>query len=507
MTNSKTTPSLSLSRRDLLRGASATAGAYAASQVLGGSRIARADDKRPPKFLIVLGASGGASVIDGPMAIRATESKNARTVNCYEDANVTTALGDLRAVKHVAPSVGPIPYAIDIDQASFIRKYGVDMQVVTATTTSVNHSVAQRRSVTGNEAWRGRTLQELVALEYGSGLALPNVHLSTGSEFTARGTDGSLPAYAFGETIADPLLWPLSTHGSRGIAGANQDMVARARTLRDDKLRKASQFSRIFDGAPNLKKWRALRAGQEQFEKADLITKLMLAAEGDAYPLRNAGLSEAPVAAGVRAKFPNFERDPLEAQAAMAFLMITQGVSVTATISASFGFVYTGKPGSADEPLEAGGVKNLPIAFDFSHTSHRAAQAFMWERMYRTAGSLIDLLKATEYAGGESYWDRAMIYIPTDFGRTKVRPEDAPDFGSGHDLNNGFVMLSPMLKGGRVLGGVDPDSGMTYGFSLATGAPEKGRTTSEKEVFGGILNTLGVTTTGSGLPDVPAMRR
>jgi hypothetical protein len=495
----------SLSRRNLLSGAAAAAGAAALSR-LTDLRSAHADDTKTPKFLIVIGATGGASLLDGPLAIRASESKNARTLNAYEDANVIS-VGDLRAVKHEAPSLGPIPYAVATSQEAFMRKYGSDMLVVTATTTSVNHNIAQRRAVTGNEAWAGRTLQELVALEYGSKLPVPNAHLVTGTQFTDRGSDASISSRAFGETIADPLLWPLSMSGSKGIAGADRsDLIAKARSLRDVKLRQASQFSRIFDGAPNLQKWRNLQADKAAFEQADLITKLMIATDSPKYPLAKHGLASSPLAEKVRAKFPNYERDPMESQAALAYLMLTQGVSATATLGATFNFVYTGAP-LANGDLEPGGVKNTPIAFDFSHTTHRATQAFMWDRMYGTAASLIDLLKSTEFAGGQSYWDRTMIYIATDFGRTKNRPEDAPDFSSGHDLNNGFVLMSPMLKGGKVLGGVNPDTGLTYGFDLATGAPQPGRETSEKEVFGGMLNALGVTTTGSGLPDVPAMRR
>jgi hypothetical protein len=490
-----------ISRRSLLGGTAALGGA-AGLMRLG---VARAADEPAPKFLIVLGATGGASLIDGPLAIRASESRNAQKINCYDDVNLSSHFDGLRAVKHSAPVIGALPFPVATNQAEFMQKYGKDMLVVTASTTSVNHSLAQRRSITGNEAWSGRTLQELVALEYGRQAIIPNAHLVTGTEFTSRGTDISLSSRVFGETIADPLLWPLSLHGFKGIAGGERaDLVEKARFLRDEKLRQTSQFSRIFDGAPSLQKWRTLQKERPAFEKADLISKLMIAADGPQFPLAKNGLSSSALANRVRAKFPNFERDPMDAQAALAYLLLTQGVSVTATLGASFNFVYAGEPGTMLDPAQ---VKNLPIAFDYSHNAHRGAQAFMWNRMYRTIGSLIDLLQATEFGGGQSYWDRTMLYVATDFGRTKERPDNAPDFSSGHHLNNGFVLFSPMLKAGRVLGGVNPDTGMTYGFNLKTGAPETGRSTSEKEVFGGILNALGVSTSGSGLPDVPAMRR
>lgn len=498
--------SIRISRRGLLTGASIVAGA----SVLGGSSgIGRAEDPKKPRFLIVLGANGGASLIDGPLAIRASESANAATINAYADAQVTApGPGGIRAVAYDASKIGPIPYAVATKQEDFVKRRGKDMMVVTATTTSVNHAVAQRRSVTGNEAWLGRTLQEAVAMQYGAGLALPNVHLVTGSDFTSRGSDASLPAYAYGETVADPLLWPLGLHGFRGVPGGDRpDLVAKARAMRDGRLSKVSRFSQTFDNAPALKKWRALRGSQGAFESADLISKLMIVADGDKYPLSKHGLVSSPTADKVRARFPDYEKDPLEAQAALAYLLLTQGVSCTVTLGANANFVYTGDKPYGSGGLANGAVKNLPIAFDYSHTSHRGAQAFMWERMYRIADGLIELLSSTELGGGESYWDRSMIYVATDFGRTKTRPANAEDFGTGHDLNNGSVILSPLAKGGTILGGVDPGTGLTYGFDPVSGAPDKGRTTAEKEVYAGILGAMGVDTSGSGLPDVPAMRK
>ena len=61
-------------------------------------------------------------------------------------------------------------------QSEFVAKHKQDMMVVTLTGTSVNHGIAQKRAITGNEAWSGRTLQELVALEYGDGYADPERH-------------------------------------------------------------------------------------------------------------------------------------------------------------------------------------------------------------------------------------------------------------------------------------------------------------------------------------------
>jgi hypothetical protein len=63
-----------------------------------------------------------------------------------------------------------------------------------------------------------------------------------------------------------------------------------------------------------------------------------------------------------------------------------------------------------------------------------------------------------------------------------------------------------MLKGNRVLGGVDPLTALTYGFDPVNGAADKGRATTEAEIFSGVLDVLGVDTTGAGWPSATAFR-
>jgi hypothetical protein len=75
-------------------------------------------------------------------------------------------------------------------------------------------------------------------------------------------------------------------------------------------------------------------------------------------------------------------------------------------------------------------------------------------------------------------------------------------------MNNGFLMLSPALKGNTVLGGVDPNTAKVYGFDPETGTPLPAETLSnERNNFAGVLHTLGVDTSGSGLPDARAYRK
>jgi hypothetical protein len=486
-------------RRNLLRALAggAAAGSLGALWPRQGRAAAEA-----PRFLIVLTAEGGASVIDGPMAIRASESPSAATLNCYADAAVANVAGTpFRAVASRHDALGPIPYKFSSDQAPFVKKHGADMMVATLRGTSVNHLVAQRRAVTGNEAWSGRTLQEAVALQYGEGALLPNVHLTTGNGFTELGGDPSMPSRCLGEPVAEPRLWPLSLHGSRGTAaGDRPDLVARARALREGKLEPASAFGGVFRNASALRQWNDARGpARDGVEAADLISRLMLYPEGPGLPLSQYGLSTSPDAAALWARFPNLTTDPLDAQAALAFLLIKYRISVTVTLGPGGQFI-----GDTGAGLT---VQNPPIAFDFSHQGHRATQGFMWDRIYRVADGLIDLLKAEEFAAGESLWDRTVIYLATDFGRTKNRPANAPDFGTGHDLNNGVVLLSPLVNGGKLLGGVDPATALTHGFDPDAGTPDPNRQMTEREIYAGILHALRVDTSGSGLPDMRAMRK
>jgi hypothetical protein len=157
--------------------------------------------------------------------------------------------------------------------------------------------------------------------------------------------------------------------------------------------------------------------------------------------------------------------------------------------------------------LGEGDIVNTPISFDFSHQANREVQALMWDRQLKVADKLITLLKNEEFAGGQSYWDRSMMYFPTEFGRSRNRPDNAMTFGSGHELNNGFLVVSPLANGGRVLGGVDPNSLMTYGFDPLTGRPDPKRTMTEEEIYSGLVQALGVDTAGAKLPDMKAMRK
>ncbi len=457
---------------------------------------------KPAKFLIVISASGGASIIDSFLAVRESECATPTKLNCFPDASVTTVAGTaLRATKYAAPSLGAINIPVSTDQAPFVTKHKQDMLVATCTGTSVNHVIAQKRSLTGNGAWNGRTLQEAMALEYGADFPIPNVNMGSGG-YLERGADDGLPSYCYSEAVANAALWPLGLDGVKGIKGApDKELVQLARKLRNEKLDPESIFARTFAKSDRLTRWYEQRgAPQERLEAMDLITKLNILPDAPPQiPLTEYGLSASPDAAKLRGVFPNFFTDPFEGQAAAAFLLLKYKVSCAVTLGPNFNVVLAG-----------GNLSNPPLAFDYSHNDHRGAQAVMWARILGVVDRLADLLKAEVFdtATGESYWDRTLVYVATDFGRTKARASNTGTFGTGHDLNNGFLIVSPMAKGNTILGGVNPNTAQTYGFDPQTGTPDVNKTLSnERDIYAGVLHTLSVNTTGSGLPDARAFRK
>ena len=276
------------------------------------------------------------------------------------------------------------------------------------------------------------------------------------------------------------------------------------RAHRNTVFEPATRFQQIMQDSPRLVQWQDLRGTpQQRIEGMDLITGLMVKEDGADFPLSDFGLSESPAAQAVRAVFPNTELDPLEAQAALAFLLLKYRVSVSVTMGPNFDFVYD----DSQAFLADNSVINPPLAFDSSHQGHRSGQAVVWARIYRVIDGLISLLQAEDFGDGTSMWDRTMIYVASDFGREKKRPDGARDWGTGHHVNNGIQVFSPLVPGDTLLGGVDSDTGLTYGFDPLSGAPEPGRNNTEPEIFSGLLGALGVDTSGSGLPDVPSMRR
>jgi hypothetical protein len=460
------------SRRRFLR----TAGLCAGSLLLP-ARAARA--AAPTRYLFTIAAFGGASIIDSFLPVREDESKNGARLTTFKDVHVLQPDGsNLRCVAPLNESFQYTPSRYS--QSTFLQRHAADTVVMTVENSSVVHITAQQRSLNGGgSANRGRTIMETVAQQYGEGMLLPAANMATGG-FLIPGTDPGLSARLAQVSVTDPASFPVSLHGSFGLPKpVPESMLNRARQARD-RAEEQSDFWRTHLGTETLRKYLELQERAVGIERGGLMPQLLLRD----FP----GLSAAPEIARIREYLPSLETDLFEAQAALAFLLVKNGHTVAAAIG----------PNNAQTTETVDGRRVTQIyptqTFDASHTGHRAGQSASWSRTFRVADSLIRLLKDTEdpRACGESMWANSLVYFATDFGRDKVRPENSLTFGSGHDLNNGTILVSPLLRGNRVYGGVDPDTCRTYGFDRSTGEPDRGTTMSEADVFGVICQALGV---------------
>ncbi|MCU0674126.1 MAG: twin-arginine translocation signal domain-containing protein [Myxococcota bacterium] len=472
-----------MNRRSFLRhlatGAAAVSTASALSLLPFRSRAKAAP---PPgrKFLFVISASGGGSILDSLLPVAASEVSTparAATLLAFPDEAIAQPTGSaIRCVRNLR--LGGT-FSNDYDPADFVAAHFRDLAVVTVENTSVNHVVAQKRAITGAGIDGGRTIMEAVAMRHGDGLLLPNVNLASGGYLEPG--DAPVPDRVRGEVVTRPELFASATHGYRGIPRApSASVIERARSARrnlDAISPLASRPSALRDRYLELRD--ELAPG---LESADLITKLMLLSESPDTPLSEFELAQSPDGPALAAQFPLLGVDRLQTQAAIAFLLVKHGVSCSVT----FG------PGFEPSFLPDGSILDTPIAFDFSHNDHVTTQNTMWSRIFEVADGLIRMLKTVEYDDGSTLWDASLIYVATDFGRSKERPAGSLTFGSGHHLNNGNVFVSPRLKGNRVFGGVDPETCLTYGFDGRTGEPRRDEVMREGHLYSLVAHALDV---------------
>ena len=485
------------SRRDLLQMALAT-GLLSAVDLTAGSR-ARASqatmqtvDPKDRKLLFILGAWGGASIIDSFMAVSESDSGDlfgAQSLNVFPDAGLVKPDGSNLRVPTVLDDYG-IFEKPSFAMADFVKLHGADVAAIGHSVTSVNHTIGQQRALNGAGINRGRTLMEAMALRYGGGMVLPNCNMAADG-YTRNGADATVPAEARHELISSPLLFATGTHGSRGVAGAPDDaLFQRARAARKS-LEEKSVFGRTFVDDLRRQKFLASRDSQSPLiERANVFDKLLLTDPAKLDP--KYGVTLDPLAVAVRATLPGIETDRLQGQIGLAFLLAYHGISTSVTMGYSQDAYVTPE----------GKIVNSPIAFDFSHNNHRVAQSLMWSRTLGLLDTLITLLKTHDYLGDPTLgkmWDRSLVYIATEFGRDKVRPFLSDSWGTAHDLNNGSVIISPLLKGNAVYGGVDPTTCLTYGFDPNTGVADKTAVMSESDVYGIIAHALDL--------DAPAAKR
>ena len=481
-------------RRSLLQGMGSAAALASASSLLH-SRRARAQVAADRKFLFVIAAAGGGSIIDSLLPIVDNESANAPNLVSFPSSLVVKPNGsNLRCVHSPFPiELGG--FRIVGQLLPFLQRHGSDVAVMTQECTSVNHLIAQKRSLTGAGINGGRTLLEAAALTHGGGLLLPAVNMCE-SGYLEPGDDATVPDAARAVAVADALLFPFATDGVRGLKNMpSRALIDRARAIRN-RVDDDSVFGITFKNAPFRRAFIDARTRLAPTMEANhLITKLTMVANSVQVPLTEFDLESSPDGASVRAQFPSLATDPFEAQGALAFLLARHGVSCALALSPSF------------NPLLQPDLKNTPLAFDFSHTSHTLTQYAMWSRVLRTADGLINLLKAQDLDDADpslgKMWDRSLVYIATDFGRDKTRPAGSFDFGTGHHLNNGNILVSPLLNGNRVYGGVDVNTALTFGFDPLTGAPAPGTLMREGEVYSAVAHALGIDFDGR--IDMPCM--
>jgi len=458
-----------LTRRETLKGALAAVAALPLSTAF--VRDARAADANM-RYLFVLCANGGADIRNAflPLSL----SQVATTIRSQPDADIRT-VGGHRCVERVSPKrfyvgAGTAPRQNGPVQRGFLERHGANLAVMTATGTSVNHNVAARRWLNGaGMVQHGRTLLEAHAMRYATAdMPLAAVNMSNGG-YVGDGDDPSVLPYARAETVANALLLGMATHPSQGVLPASrgarqQALLARARAVRE-QLDAQSPLVQRHAASPLLQTFRRHRqTAVPLMEELDLITQLAVIGSGN-LQLPQYGLAPSPHLALLNSVgFTALQEDPFMAQAAMAFLLVKSGASCAVALGApSAPMAGPGYPGYSFT------LQHTPIAYDFSHTDHEATQLAMWDRTLRMGDGLIQLLKATPDGDG-TMWDKSLIYIATEFGRTATKPAGSDEFGTGHELNNGVAIISPLIQGNRVFGEVDPTTGLTTGWNGSSGA-------------------------------------
>lgn len=468
-----------IQRRQLLKWAAASGVApWMVPGMIGGSAIGAPNDK---KLLFIIAASGGASIVDAFLPV--TSSTPGAFSGAYADTLIDQPAGSqIRCVKPI-PGI-KIQGAIDLGNgyslATLLSKHKDDMIIVPQECTSVNHIVAAQRAMTGDNIFGGRTLAEACAQQYGAGLLLANCNMANGG-YLSNGTHPETALYAKGEPVADPLTFAFGTHGFKGISSAPDGaLLEQARKIRN-RIEQVSAFGKRYGTQQGITQYIASRqALLSAAESGNFIGKLMLLQQGPQSDLKAFGLESSPDMNLLLSKFANLGTDNFESQAALGFLLAKYGLTVAVTMSPSSVPVFEG----------ANRVINPPLAFDFSHTDHRSTQNAMWSRMGKVIDGLIDLLKTSDYNGDPSQgkmWDRSLIYVATEFGRDKIAGGS-----SGHHLNNGNLLISPLLKGNKVYGGVDPNTGLTFGANPLSGEPENGKRFREGHLYSLVAQALGI---------------
>ncbi len=446
--------------------------------------LPRQDAGRHEKLLLVISAGGGASLVDSFLPV--VSSAENTGIRSYSPGMIESVPGSaFLTVKPYPYTVGK-PSNTDYSMAHFLQAHGQDLAVLTQTCSSVNHLVGSQRSLNGNGADRGRTLMEQVAEAYGQNSLLPNVNMSLGG-YALHGSDANLKPYAKAEVVADAQLFPLALHRDQRIAGsAAPELLAEARALRD-RIDRRSAAGQSQGRSALIRDYLSLRNNIPRLEAGQLLESLMFFDQARFRQTVRLSEERSEILQKVRARFPHYASDAFEAQAALSFLLFRYGLSTSVTMGLDDQVRF--QDGPQDKEL-----LHLPLAFDWSHNHHQGAQNTMWRRLLSTLDRLIQLLKEEDYLGDPALgkiWDRSLVYIASEFGRDRENNQ-----GSGHHLNNGHLVISPLMQGNRVYGGVDPRTGLTFGYDPSTGRADSSRQMTEADTYSAVLAALGVSFAG-----------
>lgn len=464
----------------------------ARAAVLGGPRSGSPRSVRSEKLLIVVTANGGASIVDSFLPLLGSEQN--QQLRSYKPADIDIEAGSAFACVRPIPYTLGVPVDTTYEMRTFLRRHGSDAAVVTHSGTSVNHLIAAQRSLNGNGVNRGRTLMEAVAAQHGRHMLLPNINMGLGG-YGLSGSDPELPREARAEAVADALLFPLALDRNERIAGrASSELLDAARQVRRELDQK---FHAKYQQSALLADFVRYQANIPKLEAAQLLEALMFFDQARLGPaLSRDAVAPSPLLAKVRTTFPAYASDPLEAQAALAFLLLRYGLSTSVTLGLDDLVRFSEEEDSKE-------ILHLPLAFDWSHNHHQGAQNSMWRRLLSTMDRFIQLLKDEDYLGqpeAGKIWERSLLYVATEFGRDREKRT-----GSGHHLNNGSLLLSPRLNGNRIYGGLDPLTGLTYGFDPLTAEPDPKRQLEEADLYSLVLQILEVEF--SGQRSFPALRK
>jgi hypothetical protein len=415
-----------------------------------------------PQLLLIVVANGGASMIDCFLPIESTSSNT--DIYTYSNSLIENVTGsNFKCVKSLdtSSSLGlPDP---NFEMKTFLLNHSSDMALISQDTSSVNHHVAAQRVLNGDGFYRGTKITELNSNAHGANFSLANINLAGGGFGVAGGNEGLID-YAKALRVATAPSVAFSTHRFKGIDyGISESNVKLARLIRN-KLEQKAQGILLWKDHENLERWLRYRENVKGFEDSNIIDQLLFLERVGA-DNSNIPVLQTPFLNKLKAAFPNLLTDPYESQAAIAFLLFRNGLSNSVTID-----------------------MNLGLGFDQSHQFHTEAQNYMWRRTLKTLDALLTLFKTEYYMGDPkkgTIWNRLVTYVPTEFGRDKNKKQ-----GSGHNLNNAHLLLSPKIKGNRLYGSLNETTGHISGFDLRTGKPDPSKKISEKHMYSIIASAL-----------------